>query len=110
MCCNVEDVGSTAHLTRAEGATTHLAACATLTTSRHSVSVVRPSGSVGRQCVRLRYRQSWAILPCRLPYLGRYQLAGLRQLPLRRCQRALGAVDPSVYQCGEVSTAPVRSP
>ena len=40
MCCNVEDVESTAHLTRAEGATTHLAACSTLTTSRHSVSVV----------------------------------------------------------------------
>jgi hypothetical protein len=63
MCCNVEDVGSTAHLTRAEGATTHLVACSTLTTSRHSVSAVRPSGSVGRQWGRLRYRQRWVILP-----------------------------------------------
>src|SRR5262249_54016315 len=69
MCYNGEGVGCTAHLTRAEEATTHLAACSTLTTSRHRVNVVTPSGSVGRQCVRLRYRQSWAILPRRLPYL-----------------------------------------
>src|ERR1043166_630926 len=45
MCCNVEDVGSTVLLTRAEETTTHLAACSTLTTSRHNVSVVGLSES-----------------------------------------------------------------
>src|SRR5215510_2905238 len=45
MCCNMGGVGSTAHLTRAEGATTHLADSLALTTSRRSVSVVGPSES-----------------------------------------------------------------
>src|SRR5262245_61148485 len=63
MCCKVEDVGSTAHLTVAEGARTRLLACATLTTSGHSGRSVTTSGSVGRQWGRLRYRQRWAILP-----------------------------------------------
>ena len=37
------------------------------------------------------------------PSPGRCQLARLRQLPLRRRQRPLGAVDPSVYPCGHMS-------